>query len=115
MPVLFLAEGVLWLAVVATGGGTLLLFAALAGIVSGVLLITRPKSWATRPIAGASALIALTLTLYQVYEAATLVGSTLNTLGITSFGVFGVFAVVSIYLELATLSMSRESAPTGEA
>ncbi len=105
VPVLFLAEGVFWLAVVATGGGVLLVFAALAGILSGVLLIAAPSAWATRPLAGASALFALALTLYQAYQAVTLVGSNLSSVGATSGALFGVFAVISIYLELAALSM----------
>jgi hypothetical protein len=109
IPMLFLAEGVFWLAIVATGGAILLVLAALAFIVSGVLLIQMPASWATKPIAGASALFGLTLTIYQVYQAATLFGSSLNTIGLTSGAVFGVFAVVCVYLELATLSMGSEA------
>ncbi|MGH9919237.1 MAG: hypothetical protein ACRD6W_10285 [Nitrososphaerales archaeon] len=109
IPILFLAVGVFWLAVVATGGTILLILAALAFIVSGLLLIQMPASWATKPLAGASALFGLTLTIYQVYEAATLFGSSLNTIGLTSGAVFGVFAVVCVYLELATLSMGSEA------
>lgn len=105
-PILFLAEGVFWLAIVATGGGTLLLLAAIAFLVSGVLLIWIPDGWPTRPMAGASALFGLTLTLYQFYEASTLFGTGLSTLGLSSGAAFGVFAIVSVYLELATLSMS---------
>jgi hypothetical protein len=114
VPILFLAEGAFWLAVVATGGGVLLLLAALAGILSGILLIAAPSNWATRPFAGASALFALALTLYQFYQAATLFGSNLSTVGLTSGAVFGVLAVVSFYLELATLSMGSKAPASGE-
>ena len=108
MPILFFVEGAFWVAVVALGGAPLLLLAALAGIASGALLLWASSFWAARPIAGASALFALALTVYQVYEAATLLESDLSTVGITSGAIFGVLAVVSIYLELATLSMGRE-------
>jgi hypothetical protein len=110
IPILFLAEGVFWLAVVATGGTILLVLAALAFVVSGLLLIQMPTSWATRPLAGASALFGLTLTIYQVYQAATLYGTSLSSIGLTSAALFGVFAIVCVYLELATLSMGREVA-----
>jgi len=109
VPILFLAEGAFWLAIVATGGGPLLLFAGFAGILSGVLLLAMPSQWVTRPMAGASAIFALTLTLWQVYEAATLFGSNLGTVGLSSGVIFGVFAIVCVYLELATLSMGNEA------
>jgi hypothetical protein len=110
--ILFLAEGVFWVGVVATGGAPLLLFAALAFIVSGLVLIQMPTSWATKPLAGASALFGLTLTIYQIYEAATLYGTSLSSIGLTSGAVFGVFAVLCVYLELVTLSMgAKPSAP----
>ena len=115
IPILFLAEGVFWLAIVATGGAILLVLAALAFIVSGLLLIQVPASWATKPLAGASALFGLTLTVYQVYQAATLYGSSLSTIGLTSGAVFGVFAVVCVYLELATLSMGSEASAAKKA
>lgn len=105
VPVLFVVEGVFWLAVVAAGGAGLLILAALAFIISGALLMVAPAHWVSRPFAGASALFGLVLTLYQVYEAATLAGTGLSTLGVTSGVVFAVFALVSIYLELATLAI----------
>ena len=110
VPILFLAEGAFWVVVVATGGGPLLLFAALAGVISGVLLIAMPSHWATRPLAGASALFGLTLSIYQVYVASTLFGTGLATLGAASGAIFGVFAIVCVYLELATLSMVGQRA-----
>lgn len=112
IPILFLAEGVFWLAIVATGGAILLLLAVLAFIASGLLLLQMPSNWATKPLAGASALFGLTLTVYQVYQAATLYGTSLGSIGLTSGAVFGVFAIVCVYLELATLSMGNEAAGT---
>ena len=63
-----------------------------------------PSNWLARPVAGASALFILALALYQVYEASTLIGSNLNTLGVESAATFGFFAIVGAYLELVTLS-----------
>ena len=115
VPVLFLVEGVFWFVVVATGQAALLLLAAAAFIVSGLLLILTPTSWATKPLAGASALFGLTLTVYQVYEAATLYGTSLSSIGLISGSVFGVFAVLSVYLELVTLSMGSQASTTKKA
>jgi len=110
IPILFLVEGVFWLGVVATGGALLLVLAALAFVVSGLLLLQLPDSWATRPLAGASALFGLTLTVYQVYQASTLFGTSLSNVGISSSVIFGAFAIICVYLELETLSMGRETA-----
>lgn len=110
VPILFLAVGVFWLGIVATGGAPLLLLAVLAFIVSGLVLIAMPTSWAAKPLAGASALFGLTLTIYQVYVASTLFGTGLGTLGLTTGAVFAVFAIICAYLELATLSMGNQVA-----
>lgn len=104
VPILFLVEGAFWLAIMANGGGLLLLFGALTGIISGLLLVGLPKSWVTRPMAGGSALFGLTLTVFQLYQSSTLLGSTLNGLGATSGAIFAVVAVVCVYLELQTLA-----------
>ena len=107
VPILFFAEAVLWLGVVATGGGPLLVLAALSCIVSGGLLLRMSSHWVSRPFAGASALFGLTLTIYQTYEASTLLGSNLGTLGVESVAVFGAFAIVYVYIELQTLTVAR--------
>ncbi len=113
VPILFLVEGVFWLGILATGGETLLIFAALAFIASGLLLVSRPESRLARPLTGASALFGLALTVYQVYEASTLFGTSLSNVGVSSGAIFGVFAVVSVYLELKALSMGNQAeAPT---
>jgi hypothetical protein len=106
-PVLFFVVGAFWVGIVANGGGPLLLLAALTCILSGVLLLGMSSHWVSRPLAGASALFGLTLTVYQAYEASTLLSSNLNSLGVESAGVFDVFAVVYVYLELSTLTVGR--------
>ena len=107
VPILFFAEGALWVGMVATGGGPLLGLAALSGILSGVFLLAMPSNWVSRPLAGASALFGLALTVYQAYEASTLLGSDLSNLGTYSLAVFGAFSLIYVYLELATLSVGR--------
>ncbi len=107
VPVLFFVVGAFWVGIVATGGGPLLLLAALTCILSGVLLLGMSSHWVSRPLAGASALFGLALTLYQAYEASTLLSSNLSSLGTESVAVFGVFAVVYAYLELSTLTAGR--------
>lgn len=109
VPILFLVVGVFWLGIVATGGDLLLLLAVLAFILSGLVLIAMPSSWAARPLAGASAMFGLTLTVYQVCVAATLFGTGLGSLGLTTGAIFAVFAIVCAYLELATLSMGNQA------
>jgi hypothetical protein len=104
LPVLFFLEAVFWVAIVALGGGPLLLLVALGCGASGILLVMAPSNWLARPVAGATALFILALALYQVYEASTLIGSNLNTLGVESAATFGFFAIVGVYLELVTLS-----------
>jgi hypothetical protein len=110
LPALFFVEGVFWLGLVAEGGATLLVLGALTGIVSGLLLVALPRNWATRPTAGGSALFGFTLTVFQVYQASTLLGTSLGGLGATSVAVFGVLAVVCAYLELQTLAMGSPRA-----
>jgi hypothetical protein len=107
VPILFFVAGAFWLGIVATGGGPLLLLAALTCILSGALLAALPSNWVSRPLGGASALFGLALTVYQAYEASTLVGTTLSTLGISSLALFGFFALVYVYLEMQTLSVGE--------
>jgi len=112
VPILFFVVGAFWIWIVATGGGLLLLLASLAFILSGILLLAMPAIWVGRPLAGASALLGLVLTLYQAYQAATLFGSGLGAVGTTSFGIFGALAIVCAFLELETLSMGRSAEPS---
>ena len=112
VPILFFAEGALWVGMVATGSGPLLGLAALSCVLSGVFLLATPSSWVSRPLAGASALFGLALTVYQGYLASTLLGSNLSTLGTYSLAVFAVFSLVYVYLELAMLSVGRAAEST---
>ena len=107
VPILFFVEAAFWLGVVATGGGVLLVLAALTCLLSGIALFAMGSNWVSRPLAGASALFGLALTIYQAYQASTLFGSSLNALGAESAGAFGAFAIVYVYLELAVLSGAR--------
>jgi len=107
VPILFFAEGALWVGMVATGSGPLLGLAALSCILSGVFLLAMPSNWVSRPLAGASALFGLVLTVYQGYLASTLLGSNLSNLGTYSLAVFAVFSLVYVYLELSMLSLGR--------
>jgi len=112
VPILFFAEGALWVGMVATGSGPLLGLAALSCILSGVVLLAVPSNRVSRPLAGASALFGLVLTVYQGYQASTLLTTNLSNLGTYSFAVFAVFSVVYVYLELAMLSVGRAAEST---
>ena len=112
VPVLFFTEAALWVGMVATGAGPLLGLAALSCILSGVFLLAMPSNWLSRPLAGASALFGLVLTVYQGYLASTLLGSNLSNLGTYSLAVFAVFSLVYVYLELSMLSLGRAAEST---
>jgi hypothetical protein len=112
VPILFFAEGALWVGMVVTGSGPLLGLAALSCILSGVFLLAVPSNWVSRPLAGASALFGLVLTVYQGYLASTLFGSNLSNLGTYSLAVFAVFSLVYVYLELSVLSLGRAAEST---
>jgi p-aminobenzoyl-glutamate transporter AbgT len=71
-----------------------------------------PSNWVSRPLAGASALFGLVLTVYQGYLASTLLGSNLSNLGTYSLAVFAVFSLVYVYLELSMLSLGRAAEST---
>ena len=104
LPILFFVEGAFWVGIVATGGGPLLLWAALAAVLSGIVIVAVPSNWMARPLAGASSLLGLMLTIYQAYEASTLLGTGLATLGAESLGLFVVFALIYVYQTAATIS-----------
>lgn len=108
-PILFLLVGVFWLALVGTGASLLLLLGALVFLLSGVVLLAVPSRWYARPLAGATALFGLTLTLWQFFEATSLLGTGLGSVGATSGAIFGVFALVCVYLELQTLAMGTKA------
>jgi len=107
VPILFFAGAALWVGMVATGAGPLLGLAALSCILSGVFLLAMPSNWLSRPLAGASALFGLALTVYQAYQASTPLGTNLSNPGAYSLAVFGAFSLIYVYLELATLSPGR--------
>jgi hypothetical protein len=106
LPVLFFLVGAFWIAVIATGGGYLLLWAALAAVLSGAAVVAAPSNWVTRPLAGAGSLFVLMLAIYQAYEASTLFGTSMASLGAESLAAFVILAVISLYLVAATISTS---------
>ena len=111
-PVLFLIVGVFWLALVGTGGAPVLLLAALVFILSGIVLLAFPSKWYARPLAGATALFGLTVTLWQFFLATSILGTGLGGVGATSGALFGVLAILCAYLELQTLALgSKPPAP----
>ena len=104
LPVLFFVEAAFWIAIIATGAGFLLFWAALAALLSGVAIIAAPSNWMTRPLAGASALFGLVLMIYQAYVASALLGTSMATLGAESLAAFVVLAIVYLYLVASTIS-----------
>jgi hypothetical protein len=97
-PLLFLVEGAFWVGMIATGSGVLLGWAAVTSLASGVVLLGAPSNPFSRPLAGASVLFGLTLTIYQMYAASTILGTTQSTVGAYSAGLFLLFTVVYLYL-----------------
>jgi hypothetical protein len=104
LPILFFVEAAFWIAIIATGAGFLLFWAALAALLSGVAIIAAPSNWMTRPLAGASALFGLVLMIYQAYVASALLGTSMATLGAESLAAFVVLAIVYLYLVASTIS-----------
>ena len=102
--VLFLATGVFWAAILATGGGAVLVWAALTCFASAAFLLAWSSNWATRPLTIASALFGLTLTIYQIYISLTIVGTALGTIAAYSGILFAVFSAVYLYLLFVSLT-----------
>lgn len=106
--ILYLVAGVFWVGVLVAGGGDLLFWAALTCFVSGLVLYQWATSWIATPLTTATALFGLTLTLYQVYVALTLIGSGLDSAALISGALFGVLTVIYLYL-LFTATRKKES------
>jgi len=99
-PILFLVEGAFWVGMILTGSGLLLGWAAITSFASGAALLGAPSNQFTRPLAGASALLGLTLTIYQVYAAGTTLGTVESMVGAYSALLFLLFTIVYAYLAL---------------
>jgi len=99
-PILFFAAGVFWVGIVAVGGGFLLVWAALTCFITGAFLVVWSTNWVARPLAKASAVFGLALTVYQLYVGLTLVGTGLDPVAEITTGLFGVMTAVYVYLLL---------------
>jgi len=108
-PLLFILEGAFWVAMIATGSGLLLGWAAVTSFASGAALLGAPTNPVSKPLAGASVLFGLTLTIYQVYAAATMLGTPQSMVGAYSAGLFVVFTAVYVYLFTRVFASSKPS------
>ena len=97
-PLLFLVEGVFWVGMIATGSGVLLGWAAVTSFASGAALLAAPSNPFSRPLAGASVLFGLTLTVYQMISASSILGTAQSMIGAYSAALFLVFTIVYLYL-----------------
>ena len=95
---IFIVLGIVWVAIILTGGALLLLWPALTSIVSGALLLLRPERKFSRALAKASALYGVLLAGYQAYVAAPLLGSLFSTFATYSVASFA--AIALLYLAL---------------
>jgi hypothetical protein len=108
-PLLFILEGAFWFAMIATGSGVLVGWAAVTSFASGAALLGAPSSPVSKPLAGASVLFGLTLTIYQIYAAASILATTQSMVGAYSAGLFAVFTVVYLYLLARVFAPAKPS------
>ncbi len=105
--ILFLVTGLFWAGIVVTGGGVLLGWAALSCFASGALLFRWASSWLTKPLAAASSLFGVVLTLYQLYVGLSAIAGGVSSVGIVSVPLFLVFTLVYLYLIYSALRESE--------
>jgi len=108
-PILYFVAGVFWLGIVVVGGGFLLIWAALACFITGIFLVAWSSSWVVRPLAKASAVFGLALTVYQLYVGLTLVGTGLDPVAEITSGLFGVMTAIYLYLLLFGRAAKKEA------
>jgi hypothetical protein len=106
LPYLFVAVGVVWLALAVFTWSPLLLWPVVAFAAGGMLLRASPFSNLTAAWAGASSVMGLILSVYQVYVATSRLGGQLAEVAWTSLAAFAVFALVHLYL--LVLSSARK-------
>jgi hypothetical protein len=109
---IFILLGIVWVAIILTGGAALLLWPALTSILSGALLLLRPEMKFSRALAKASALYGVLLAGYQAYVAIPLLGSLFSTFGTYSAASFTVIAL--LYLAILYASFSSPGAKVEE-
>lgn len=107
---IFIVLGLVWVAIILTGGATLLLWPALTSIVTGALLLLRPERKFSRALSKASALYGVLLAGYQAYVAIPLLSTVFSTFATYSAASFAVIAL--LYLALLYASFGS---PAGKA
>ncbi len=101
---LFIILGLVWVAIIFTGGAALLLWPAVTSLVSGALLILRPEARFSSALARASALYCVLLAGYQAYVAIPLLGSVFSTIASYSLASFAIIAILYMVLLYASFS-----------
>jgi len=99
---IFIVLGIVWVAIIITGGAALLLWPALTSIVSGALLILRPERKFSRALAKASALYGVLLAGYKAYVAVPLLVSVFSTFGTYSVASFTIMTLLYLALLYAS-------------
>ncbi len=97
-PVLFLLVGAIWLAVTVTSSQSVLVWPGLTSILSGVSLFVASAKQFRRPLGIASSIFGLAISLFQVYLAASLLGSALAGLVVYSLATFLLLVVLQLIL-----------------
>ena len=97
-PILFFVAGIFWVGIIVTGGGLLLLWAALTCFLSGIFLFTWASSWVAKPLIKATSVFGLTLTVYQLYVGLSLFGTGLESVAAITAGLFAALTAIYLYL-----------------
>lgn len=105
---LFLAAGVLWLGALYATSSILILWPAVACIVSFALLKVLPEQRISAAWVMASGLLGFLLSGYQAYVAATFLTGPFASVAAVSLVVFFVFALYHLFLMYAGRSQSKE-------
>ncbi len=104
LPYLFIILGLVWVAIIFTGGASLLLWPAVTSLVSGALLVLRPEGRLSSALSRASALYCVLLAGYQVYVAIPLLGSVFSTIASYSLASFAIIALLYLVILYASFS-----------
>ncbi len=97
-PVLFLLVGAIWLAVTVVSSQSVLVWPGVTSILSGVSLLVASAKQLRRPLGIASSLSGLAVSLFQLYLAASLLGSALAGLVVYSLATFVPLVVLQLIL-----------------
>lgn len=94
----FIAVGVLWLAVAVASGSPLILWPAAACVLGGVFLRTWPEKKLTWAWGVSTAVFGFLLASYQVYAWLPFLGGSFSGIAAVASGVFVVFAALHLFL-----------------